>query len=60
MDLNAKCPGCGHHRGRIEFCEKQRLVLHYCLICGARWGEKTVVDVDAWLKKPETGLRRIG
>lgn len=54
VDQNAKCPGCGHRRGRIELVRNVRLIKHTCLVCGANWGEATVVEADAWLPKEYT------
>ena len=52
IDRNAKCPGCGHRSGRIEFSPEHRLLVHVCLICCAQWGEQPVVAADHWLAHP--------
>ena len=48
VDLNAKCPACGHFSGTITFRPEARMIVHRCSLCGAEWGEPTVVQVDLW------------
>ena len=50
VDPDAPCPACGHRNGTLKFLPALRLIVHTCDICGAAWGEKTVVDTSAWLK----------
>jgi hypothetical protein len=50
VDVNAKCPACGHRLGRIEFASDLRLIRHVCLVCAAAWGERPVVDPTYWIK----------
>jgi hypothetical protein len=52
VKVNAKCPGCGHRVGRIEFSPQLRLIRHFCLVCGAQWGEQPLVDVKEWVADP--------
>lgn len=47
-DENARCPGCGHRRGRIEFSSHDRLIAHKCLVCSATWGKDPVVPAAKW------------
>jgi hypothetical protein len=56
VDENAKCPGCGHRQGRIEFSPLHRLVIHVCFKCGARWGEPPVVAADHWVADPHSAI----
>lgn len=51
IDIDAKCPGCGHRRGFIKMDEERRQIVHVCLICQARWGERCVAHVDSWLPR---------
>lgn len=49
VDINAKCPACGHHHGELKFLKDQKLVAHTCKVCGAMWGESPVLKAEAWL-----------
>jgi hypothetical protein len=63
IEVNARCPVCGHHRrGRLRTVEvdaskggvpvRAILCQHACLICGARWFEKPIVNVDPGFVTP--------
>jgi ribosomal protein S27E len=53
VDVDAKCPGCGHFSGTIRFSAEQRVVVHRCNICGAEWAEAPIVNADDWAPKPD-------
>lgn len=55
VDINAKCPGCGHREGSIKWEpgkvrqengneEVVYTIKHTCKICGAYWYENTLID----------------
>ena len=56
IDVNARCPVCGHQRGRLRAVEvnasqtdvpqNMTLCQHTCKDCGARWFERTIVKVN--------------
>lgn len=48
IDVDAKCPACGHCQGEIRFSADHEVVIHTCKICGAHWGEKPIVTFNHW------------
>lgn len=48
VDVNAKCPGCGHTDGVIRFSPAHEVIIHRCNVCHSVWGEKTIVKHDDW------------
>lgn len=59
VDVNHKCPACGHRRGKIVCRPTQltegptALIEHQCQVCGALYYEPTIVKPDLWLAKPQ-------
>lgn len=59
IDVNAKCPACGNHKGSLEVKMAMRddnagegpFVQHTCEFCKAHWFEEPVVLADKWWKK---------
>jgi len=60
VDVNAKCPACGHRDGKIKcvtakVAEKggaeQPMIEHTCKVCGATFHEPTVLQPDKWLAR---------
>lgn len=51
VDVNAKCPGCGHRQGHIRSSRRNRKIVHRCHVCRAAWCEPFVVNADIWLAK---------
>ncbi len=61
IDLDSKCPACGHRKGKIKAVQveakekstdtnsnKTIMVEHNCAICGAAWYEPTVLKPEKW------------
>lgn len=60
VDPNAKCPSCGHRKGKIRWepeirwkdpetgKERKGLIIHTCEIDGAIWIEKSIVAPEHW------------
>jgi hypothetical protein len=65
VDLNSKCPACGHHGCTLEFRAPQPYefgdkkeikqtepcVIRKCTTCGAPALQKTVLDPKEWIAK---------
>jgi DNA-directed RNA polymerase subunit M/transcription elongation factor TFIIS len=50
INLDEKCPSCGHRKGTIKFLPKSGkrsipVVRHRCMICGHYWAEPTVMEI---------------
>lgn len=49
VDLNSKCPACGHRSGKLRLVavlangKPEEAIQHTCQICGAQWHEPTVL-----------------
>jgi hypothetical protein len=59
VDINQKCPGCGHRSGKLlcvdgqseaENPKRMKIIQHQCQVCGALWFEPCVVQPAAWSK----------
>lgn len=46
LDINAKCPCCGHKNGKLTsvIIDGKLLVQHHCNIDGANWFEDPIVS----------------
>lgn len=51
MDVNQRCPACGHTNGKLQYIGKLQkehgykggpVVQHYCNVCGFKWAEETI------------------
>ena len=59
VDINAKCPACGHRQGKLRciIVERQEkpnktvMVEHTCGVCDAKFFEPTVLDPEKWVNK---------
>jgi transcription elongation factor Elf1 len=55
VDVNAKCPSCGHRDGKLKCTvvssDKGRTVMveHTCNVCEAKFFEPTIVKPSAWV-----------
>jgi DNA-directed RNA polymerase subunit M/transcription elongation factor TFIIS len=50
INMDEKCPSCGHRKGTIKFLPKSSkrsipVVRHRCMICGHYWAEPTVMEI---------------
>lgn len=62
VDVNQKCPACGHRQGKIVCREAElqagrtALIEHQCQVCGALAYEPTIVKPEQWLagQRPRT------
>lgn len=62
IDVNAKCPVCGHCSGKLQAVEamvgnfKTIACLHTCNVDGARWFEQSVVKADHVIAAASSGI----
>lgn len=57
IDLNAKCPACGHRNGKLKavFVDRETkpnrtmMVEHTCQVCTAQFYEPTIVKPEKWV-----------
>ena len=61
LEVNAKCPGCGHRNGklrtgnvRLQGGAEKVMVEHQCQVCGAKFYEDTLADPSKWVGKRPT------
>jgi hypothetical protein len=55
VDVNMKCPACGHRDGDIRFIAELQFkdsteggIAHHCKICDANWVEKPIIRAKDW------------
>jgi hypothetical protein len=59
IDINGKCPACGHYRGKLEMVVAgisagagEPHIQHTCEVCNAKWFEATILKPSHWWKDP--------
>ena len=57
IDIDAKCPACGHREGSLNVIVAQEgndvetFIEHTCAVCNAKFHEPTIVKAATWLRK---------
>jgi hypothetical protein len=57
VDVNAKCPACGHRDGKLKCviveakddANRTAMIEHTCQVCDAKFYEPTIVKPENWV-----------